>query len=107
MLESGTDPDLEPARRSVRRAARIDFSDAFHLATAGGGVALDLPIGLFAPGYQFDALLIDTRAPRGTIRLWDELDHGEAILQKIVFTASKANIASVWVGGREVVGDSA
>ena len=38
----------------------------------------------------------------GTIRLWDDLDQGENILQKIIYTASKPNIARVWIGGREV-----
>lgn len=102
MLESGTDPDLAPEARSGRADTRIDFRDAFYLATTGGGIALDLPIGRFEPGYQFDALVIDTTAEKGTIRLWDDLDHGESILQKIVYTASKPNITTVWVGGRSI-----
>jgi guanine deaminase len=102
MLESGTEPDLPQHERSARTVARIDFRDAFYLATTGGAVSLDLPIGRFAPGYHFDAIAVDTTAERGTIRLWDELDRGEAILQKIVYTASKPNIAAVWVGGRQV-----
>ena len=80
----------------------IDFRDAFYLATTGGGIALDLPVGHFSPGYQFDAMVIDTTAPSGTIRLWDDLDSGENILQKIIYTASKSNIAKVWIGGRDV-----
>jgi guanine deaminase len=102
MLESGTEPDLPPDERSRRKRARIDFRDAFYLATTGGGISLDLPIGRFAPGFHFDAIAIDAKAEFGTIRLWDDLDRGEAILQKIVYTASKPNIAGVWVGGRQV-----
>jgi guanine deaminase len=102
LLESGVDPQLGPDERSRQRGVWIDFRDAFYLATAGGGVALDLPVGQFSPGYQFDALAIDTAAPRGTIRLWNDLDEGENILQKIIYTASKSNIAKVWIGGREV-----
>ena len=68
----------------------------------GWTLALDLPVGQFAPGYQFDAMAIDTRVERGTIRLWDDLDQGETILQKIIYSASKPNIAKVWVGGRQV-----
>jgi guanine deaminase len=99
MLESGTDPDLEPDRRSAHSDTRIDFRTAFHLATAGGGAALGLPVGLFAPGYHFDAVLVDPNAPLGSLRLWPELHEGDAILQKIVNTASRPNITRVWIGG--------
>ena len=102
LLESGVDPSLPPAGRSGQSGVWIDFRDAFYLATTGGAVALDLPVGHFSPGYQFDAMVIDTAAPGGTIRLWDDLDQGENILQKIIYTASKSNIARVWIGGREV-----
>ncbi len=104
MLESGVDPDLPSAIRSKHKNARIDFRDAFYLATTGGGISLNLPVGRFAPGYQFDAIVVDTTTKAGTIRLWDDLDSGENILQKIVFTASKANITRVFVGGDIVVG---
>lgn len=96
-------PAKAPDQRSGGGAARVDFRHAFHIATAGGGKALDLPIGQFSPGYRFDALMIDSRARAGTLRLWDEFDQGEGILQKIVFTASRGNIASVWVDCRAVV----
>jgi guanine deaminase len=104
MLETGTDPDLPPARRGTRGSARIDFRHAFHLATAGGGIALDLQVGQFAPGYHFDAIAIDTDAEGGSIRLMGDLDDGDRILQKIVYSASRANIAAVWVDGRNVAG---
>lgn len=103
LLESGVDPNLAPAERSRQSGVWVDFRDAFYLATTGGAIALDLPVGQFAPGYQFDAMVIDTTAPGGTIRLWDDLDQGENILQKIIYTASKANIAKVWIGGRDVL----
>ncbi|PZM14536.1 guanine deaminase [Rhizobium tubonense] len=103
MLESGVDPAVTRENRGAAAPAQIDFRDAFHLATAGGGIALDLPIGQFTPGYQFDAIMIDTKASNGTIRLWDELDRGDQILQKIIYTASAANIASTWVGGNHIV----
>jgi guanine deaminase len=102
LLESGVDPDLGAAERSRHRGVWVDFRDAFYLATTGGGVALDLPVGHFSQGCQFDAMVIDTTAPRGTIRLWNDLDQGENMLQKIIYTASKSNIAKVWIGGREV-----
>ena len=106
LLESGVDPSLGPAERSRQKGVWIDFRDAFYLATTGGAVALDLPVGQFSPGYQFDAIVIDTSAQRGTIRLWDDLDQGETILQKIIYTASKPNVAKVWIGGRDVLRSS-
>lgn len=104
MLESGVDPEKPAAARASGKHARIDFRHAFHVATAGGGKALDLPVGQFAPGYAFDAILIDCNAPCGTIRLWDEAETSDDLLQRIIFTASKGNIAKVWVAGREVAG---
>lgn len=95
-----TDPAQKAEARGTAGGVRVDFRDAFHLATAGGGAALGLPVGRFSPGYNFDAILVDAAAPNGTIRLWDEFDGGDGILQKIVYSASRANIASVWVGGR-------
>ncbi|CAN7653103.1 guanine deaminase [Rhizobium rhizogenes] len=102
MLQSGVDPNLPPAARSTFGPAQIDFRDAFYIATSGGGIALDLPIGQFAPGYQFDAVLIDTEAEKGTVRLFEDRDEGEGILQKIIYTASKPNLTTTWVGGRKV-----
>lgn len=104
MLETGVDPEKVAAERASGQPARIDFRHAFHVATAGGAKALDLPVGQFAPGYAFDAILIDCNAPGGTIRLWDEAETSDDLLQRIIFTASKGNIAKVWVAGREVAG---
>jgi guanine deaminase len=102
MLETGNDARFAPEERRGRPFSRVDFRDAFYIATTGGGIALDLPIGSFTPGYHFDAIAVDTRAPEGSIRLWDDLDTGDKILQKIVYTATRPNIASVWVGGRQI-----
>jgi guanine deaminase len=96
-LESGVDPALAAHERG-RPDARIDVRTAFYLATAGGGDALDLPIGRFAPGYVFDAIRIDPGARTGTVRLWDE-DDDEQILQTILLTASRPNVATVWTAG--------
>jgi guanine deaminase len=101
MLETGVDPTRSASERSGQTNARIDFREAFHLATASGGEALGLPVGLFAPGYHFDAIAIDPAAEKGTIRLWDG-DINEDALQAVLYTASKPNIAKVWVGGAQV-----
>jgi len=82
--------------------ARVDFRTAFHLATAGGGAALGLPVGHFGPGMQFDAMAIDPTAPQGTIRLWPG-QSGSIVLEKILHTAARANIAAVWVAGHPVI----
>jgi len=97
MLAEGVDPAL-PAGERGRPNSAVDLITAFHLATAGGGVALDLPIGVIAPGYRFDALAIDAHAHTGAIRLFDETDP-HAIFQKLIYGTTRANIATVWVDG--------
>jgi guanine deaminase len=99
MLAEGTDPDL-PSDERGRPSSAVDLVTAFHLATAGGGEALDLPIGILAPGYRFDALAIDTTAKSGAIRLFGETDPA-AIFQKLIYGTTRANIAHVWVDGLE------
>lgn len=101
ILETGVDVSRARDVRGGVPDARIDFRTAFHLATAGGGRALDLPIRLFAPGYRFDALRIDATAAEGGVRLWD-FDSGEQILQKIDYGATRANVAQAWVDGRAI-----
>jgi guanine deaminase len=102
LLESGVDAALaRPARR--RPDSRIDALTAFWLATTGGGIALDLKIGLFKPGYQFDALRIDTAAPDSNLRIALD-DTPEQILQKILYEGARSNIRDVWVANRHVGG---
>ena len=103
LLESGTDPALAPAERSARAGARVDWRTAFFLATAGGGSALGLPVGRFAPGLRFDAMLIDTAAETGGIRRFDD-SFDDILLERILYGANRANIARVWVDGRAVAG---
>lgn len=100
LLETGTNAELPPATRG-RPDSRIDMLTAFHLATAGGGEVLDLPIGRFEPGCHFDAIAIDTAAPDGGIRLFEPLPP-EQMLEKIIHTATSGNISAVWVDGRQV-----
>lgn len=98
VLEDGADPAL-PADRRGRPNSRIGIATAFHLATAGGGQVLDLPIGTFAKEQKFDAMLIDPDAAEGTVRLFGEIDP-QAVFEKVLYTASRPNIAAVWVDGR-------
>ena len=99
MLAEGTDPAL-PAEKRGRPNSAIGLVTAFYLATAGGGEALDLPIGIIAPGYRFDVLAVDTNARAGAIRLFGETDP-TAIFEKLIYGTTRANIAAVWVDGIE------
>lgn len=101
-LQSGVHAHLPPQERGAA-GAPIDHREAFWLATAGGAEALDLPTGCFRPGLEFDALLLDTRAAHSDIRLHDGYDTPEDVFQKIVLNATRANIAKVWIRGREVL----
>jgi guanine deaminase len=97
-LESGVDPAQERDQRR-RPDSRIDAVTAFWLATAGGGIALDLPVGVFKAGFQFDAILVDARSRDSNLRL-DTNDTPEEVLQKIIYQAGRANIREVWVANR-------
>lgn len=100
-LEEGVDPTLSAQERGTR-SSRIDFREAFHLATAGGADVLDIPVGRFAKGYQFDAILVDADAPNAPILVEDGMDSLDDVLQKIINTATRANIANTWVAGKAV-----
>lgn len=99
-LEAGVDPELDRGQRR-RPDSRVDALTAFWLATAGGGIALDLPIGLFREGYQFDAMLVDAQVPDSNLCVETD-DSPEDILQKIVYLAGRTNIREVWVANRRV-----
>jgi guanine deaminase len=99
-LESGVDANLGREQRR-REASRIDACTAFWLATAGGGIALDLPVGIFREGFYFDAVVIDSGAPNSNLRI-DPADAPQEMLQKIIYHAVRANINGVWVANRQV-----
>jgi guanine deaminase len=101
LLEDGVDARDSRETRGLHNS-RVDMLTAFHLATAGGGVALDLPVGLFRPGHYFDALIVNPQAEAGTIRLFGA-DPTERV-EQILYTASRPNIAATFVGGDLVSG---
>lgn len=103
-LDDGVDPALPSDRRGLR-GSQVDWRTAFYLATKGGAEVLDLAVGAFEPGRFFDAQLINPEAKGGTIHLMEGLDTDEEVLQKIVYRASKANIARVWVAAERVAGE--
>jgi len=100
ILEAGVDPALDRSQRR-RPDSRIDALTAFWLATAGVGSALDLPVGVFREGFQFDAVVIDASVPAGNLRL-EGHETPEEVLQKIIYLAGRANIHEVWVANRRV-----
>lgn len=103
-LECGVDPDVssEERRRSVHADARVNHLEAFHVATAKGGEALDLPIGLLQPGYYFDAIVVDTTAPSSGIYVFEGLDSLPDIFQKIMYNANEAAVVKTFVNGKLV-----
>ncbi len=100
-LEEGVDPGLSAKDRG-RPGTRIDFREAFWLSTRGGAEVLGLDAGVFRAGAAFDAVLIDLAAPGSNVRAFDGLDSHEDVLEKIVSTATQANVRAVWVEGRKV-----
>ncbi len=100
-LEEGVDA-AQSAQERRRPGTRIDFREAFWLATRGGAEVLGLDAGVFREGAAFDAVLIDLAAKGSNVRAFDGLDSHEDVLEKIVSTATRANVAGVWVEGRKV-----
>ena len=99
--EDGVNADLGVIERGTS-GARIDFREAFWMATAGGGEALGLKVGKFLDDYAFDAIVVDTAVPDTNLIIWEEMDSGDDILQKIIYNAERRNINRVWVQGELV-----
>jgi guanine deaminase len=121
MLEEGVDASLRAGARGVP-SSRVDFRTAFWLATMGGAQALDLPVGCFAPGRQFDAMLVrlpadhlldiangDNESRDGkrdgtsdSIARDADMGPGDDLLQKIIMLATPDHILQTWVAGTSV-----
>jgi guanine deaminase len=101
-LESGVDARVEAGARGCA-GARVSAAEAFWLATAGGGEVLDLPVGVFRVGYQFDAIRVAGGGAASNLRLEAE-DGAQDVLQKVIYTAGRQDICDVWVAGRRVGG---
>jgi guanine deaminase len=99
LLADGVDGAKPAAERGVAGSA-IDTTLAFWLATAGGAAVLGAPVGLIEPGRRFDAVLVDTRSRRGSLRVWPGLDTPERTFEKLVRLAGPEDITGVWVNGR-------
>lgn len=97
-LEEGVRPDLERSERRTEQS-RIDFRQALYVATAGGADVLDLKVGKFEPGHHFDAILIDPHISASPIYKDFGLYNLEAVAEKIIMLATRANITKTFVGG--------
>ena len=103
-LHEGTDPELLSAdrgRKGQGRTAQIDHVFALWLATTAGGQVLDLPVGRIEAGYAMDALAMDCSATHSNVAVWPE-DSAADVLQKLLYNATRANVAKVWVQGQQV-----
>ncbi len=97
-LESGVNTIVS---RDLRGCvdSRIDFNDAFHLATKGGAEVLNIPTGSFEKDNFFDAILIDTEIDNARIAIQSNADSDEDLIQKIIMLATRSNILKTWVDG--------
>ena len=102
-LEDGTDPNKPESSRGTADA-RIDYREAFWMATTGGAEVLGIDAGQFRAGLSFDAIIIDTTAEGSNVYVDDAMDEPEDVLQKIIYNASRQNVSRVWVKGRQVSG---
>lgn len=100
-MEDGVNPNTDAEERGTPNS-RINFKEAFWMATVGGGQALDQKIGKFDQGYAFDAMLINTKVPDTNLIVWDGYDTDEDIFQKFIYNGDRKNIKKVWVQGQLV-----
>ena len=96
VLNDGVDNNLSSEKRGVKNS-KVSIFESFYLATTAGGIALNLPLGLFKEGYICDFQVIDTK----DLSIFDNLD-AKHILQKILYLGTKNNIKEVWVQGKLV-----
>lgn len=98
MLEEGVDTRIEAGQRGVPHS-RITVTQAFYLATAGGGESLSLPIGRLEEGYAWDIQIIDVNVSHAKLPIFGENIDLYEVFEKIVFLARSENIREVWVQG--------
>ncbi|MCL1137890.1 guanine deaminase [Shewanella pneumatophori] len=100
--EDGTSTYL-PADTRGESGSRISFLESYWMATVGGGQAIDAKVGLFQPGFEFDALVVDTAVSDSNIFIIDEMDSAKDKLEKIITLNNRQNICKVWVKGQLVI----
>ncbi len=90
---------LHRARNRLGTADRSTGRRLFEAAAAGGAQALGRPTGAIAPGLIADLVVLD----REDVALHGR--GGDAVLDSWIFAAARPAVASVFVGGRQVVAD--
>lgn len=103
LLEEGVDPTVPASERGTPNS-RINYLEAFWMATVGGAKTLGLDVGQFAEGYHFDAMVVDADIADTNLHIRDDSNPVEDMLQKIIYCAERRNITTVWVQGRMVKG---
>jgi len=86
------------ARATAGDPAAVTTAQALHLATAGGGAALGLPVGTLAAGAAADIVrleLDDSRLAPGS--------SAAELMAHVVWAGTPRLVTDVWVGGRPVV----
>jgi len=81
----------------------LGWREALYLGTRAGAdvVGLSNTVGHFAPGMQFDALIIDPHARDGCFDLFG-WESPEQIAEKFIIAGDDRNITTVFVHGRKV-----
>ena len=82
-------------RLGEEKLPHLTASEAFYLATAGGGAFFG-KVGKFAPGYEFDAVAVDDSSWR-----WDADDLSRRF-QKMLYSARSENVTAKYVAGRKL-----
>ncbi|WP_305373231.1 amidohydrolase family protein [Photobacterium leiognathi] len=100
--EEGVSIYLSAEQRGIANS-RISFNEAFWMATNGGGKVLKEKIGIFAPSYHFDAIVVEAKVQVGNLRIWPEFDSPQDVIEKIIALAQPENVSKVWVQGKQVI----
>ena len=70
----------------------------------GGAKAMDLNVGNFEVGKEFDALVVDPCVERGPFDVFTT-DSDRDVVEKFLFTGDDRNIEEVWIRGKCVMRD--
>lgn len=104
-ISGGSSLDMADAVRDALSASRLlwrlggeqldhlSLSEAFRLATAGGGAYFG-KVGRFEPGYEFDAVAVDDSR-----WIWPG-DEMHIRFQKMIYNARSADVRAKYVAGR-------
>lgn len=101
MLETGVNSRIPATERGLP-GSRINFIEAFYLATMGGSEVLDSATGCFEVGKQFDALAIQLDQSENLLNEFTDSNNWEELFSAMVYNVQPCNIHSVWIDGEKV-----